>query len=379
MLQEIHIYNCPKLVEVSLEELPSLKILKVSRSRHCVLRSLVHVASSITRTRNRLTNELWGGFGQHIGALEEVRLERLDEIRHLWTLEVAYCENLANSGNKEEDTYGMYFNDIIFLLPSRRGKLKSVLISKCEKISENEFGGRVIDKNEITHCPLLESFPDRELSNLTSLKRLMILECRDMNASFPRGFWPPKLCYLGLGRLKAHELCLLGGPLKEDVNCLNQLFHLTPSPLHFLVIGYFEKLESLSMGLKHLKFLQSLHVHLCPKATYILETLLDSLLCLDVFKCPNLIIGSYRHRISQNPRVVIHTKNIENEEKYSLLSIWQAHMERYFYPRLQLQNSSGFYGTEMNIPDLTISDRITRRHTTSPRGDSSVAFPPWSL
>ncbi|KAJ9556714.1 hypothetical protein OSB04_011328, partial [Centaurea solstitialis] len=108
--QEIHICNCPKFVEVSLGALLSLKVLKVSRSRYCVLRSLVHVASSITKTEIvsilGLKNELWGGVRQHIGALEEVRLER-------------------------------------------RGKLKSVLISECAKMSENELRGGVTEKNEM--------------------------------------------------------------------------------------------------------------------------------------------------------------------------------------------------------------------------------------
>ncbi|KAJ9556589.1 LOW QUALITY PROTEIN: hypothetical protein OSB04_011203 [Centaurea solstitialis] len=149
-LQEIHIYNCPKLVEVSLEELPSLKILKLHRSSEL---GIIFILG--------LTNELWGGVRQHIGPLEEVRLERLDEIRHLReseaeaskilvnlrTLEVAYCENLVSSRNKEEDTFG-----------SKITSIKTLKISYC---------------NNMDHC----NYPD-------SIEKLAIHKCISMTSSF---------------------------------------------------------------------------------------------------------------------------------------------------------------------------------------------------
>ncbi|KAJ9556491.1 hypothetical protein OSB04_011105 [Centaurea solstitialis] len=390
-LQEPSIYNCPNLVEVSLSVLPSLRILKVKESGHGVLRSLVHVASSVIKLEigsiSGLTDELWGGVMEHLGAVEEVRIERRDEIRYLWeseaeackvlvnirTLEVHHCENLVSLGEKEEDNfgsglislktlkvslcnnmercicpnsietliiYGCSITSVSFLSIGGGQKVKSLLIQECDKISENELGGGVTEKNEvlinssmsmlnvveitdwpnlksvvelncfihltrlcITYCPSLESFPDRELSNLTSLKYMEIVNCPRMDASFPGGFWPPRLFSLGIGMLKKPmskwgpqhfptslvELWLFGGSSEEDdVSSFSQLSHLLPSSLTQLGICLFDKLESLSMGLQHLTSLKSLYVYRCPKVKDLPESLLDSLLYLDIFGCPNI-------------------------------------------------------------------------------------------
>ncbi|KAJ9556493.1 hypothetical protein OSB04_011107 [Centaurea solstitialis] len=303
-LQEIHIYNCPKLVEVSLEELPSLKILKLHRS---IL---------------GITNELWGGVGQHIGALEEVRLERLDEIRHLSeskaeaskilvnlrTLEVAYCENLANSGNKEEDTYGSKITSIKTLKISYCNttdhcnypdSIETLAIHKCismtssfsypaEGGSSSRCSFRNVKKSQkmsleedltihrgqnlesivdlVIESDIIETFDDSRVSGYERFLSLWVLASQIVLPWFREVESPWSEWGLQHFLRSLIELCLLGGPLKEDVNCLNQLFHLTPSLLHFLVIGYFEKLESLSMGLKHLKFPSKSPCTLMPKS-----------------------------------------------------------------------------------------------------------------
>ncbi|KAI3693304.1 hypothetical protein L6452_33138 [Arctium lappa] len=416
-LQELCVYNCPNLVEVSLEALPSLRVLKVKRSGHGVLRSLVDVASSVTKLEinsiSGLNDELWRGVMEHLGAVEEVRIKRCDEIRYLWEseaeackvlvnlrmLEVHHCENLVSLGEKEEDNCGSNLislrtlkvlfcnnmercncpNSIETLmiykcssitsvsLPTTRGqKLKSLFIRECEKILENELGGGVTEKNgmlinssmsmlevvyisdwpnlklivelscfirltslEIFDCPGLESFPDRELSNLTSLKHMEIIGCPSMEASFPRGFWPPKLCFLSIGGLKKPmskwgpqhfptslvELRLWGGSSEDDVSSFSQLSHLLPSSLTFLYIGWFEKLESLSMGLQHLTSLQSLIVYRCPKVKDLPESLLASLLWLDIFTLRCSGIGSYGDRISHIPRVSIRSGDLEDIQR----------------------------------------------------------------
>ncbi|KAJ9556707.1 hypothetical protein OSB04_011321 [Centaurea solstitialis] len=427
-LQELSIYNCPNLVEVSLKVLPSLRILKVKESGHGVLRSLVRVDSSVIKLEigsiSGLTDELWGGVMEHLGAVEEVRVERCDEIRYLWeseaeackvlvnirTLEVHHCENLVSLGEKEEDNFGSglislrtlkvsFCNNmercicpnsietlIIFgcrsitsvsFLTIGGKKLKSLLIEECDKISENELGGGVTEKNSvlinssmsmlnvveiadwpnlksvvelscfiqltrlrITSCPSLESFPDRELSNLTSLKYMQIVNCPRMDASFPGGFWPPRLCYLGIGGLKKPmskwgpqhfpasliELWLFGGSSEEedDVSSFGQLSHLLPSSLTDLGIAYLEKLESLSMGLQHLTSLQNLYVYGCPTVKDLPESLLDSLLYLSIFGCPNIRcsgIGSYEHRISHIPRVIIKSGDTEDLQRIDAIHV----------------------------------------------------------
>ncbi|KAM0069783.1 putative leucine-rich repeat domain superfamily [Helianthus debilis subsp. tardiflorus] len=45
----------------------------------------------------------------------------------------------------------------------------------------------------LMNCENLESFPDNELSDLTLLKDLKIIDCPSMDVSFPRGVWPPNL------------------------------------------------------------------------------------------------------------------------------------------------------------------------------------------
>ncbi|KAI3504026.1 hypothetical protein L1887_32570 [Cichorium endivia] len=99
-----------------------------------------------------------------------------------------------------------------------------------------------------------------------------------MDASFPRGLWPPKLRTLVIGRMKKPiskwgpqtfptslvELILIGGQ-SEDVSNFSQLSHLLPSSLTSLCIQQFEKVESVSMGLQHLTSLQHLIISNCPK------------------------------------------------------------------------------------------------------------------
>uniref|UniRef100_A0A251VD85 Putative leucine-rich repeat domain, L domain-like protein n=1 Tax=Helianthus annuus TaxID=4232 RepID=A0A251VD85_HELAN len=136
----------------------------------------------------------------------------------------------------------------------------------------------------IWECKNLESFPDLQLSNLTMLKDLRIRKCPMVDASFPRGLWPPNLCLLRIGGLKKPisewgnqnfpaslvELYLYDEP---DVMNFSQLSHLFPSSLTFLEINNFDNLESLSTGLQHLTSLQHLLIDDCPKVNDLPETL----------------------------------------------------------------------------------------------------------
>ncbi|KAI3504117.1 hypothetical protein L1887_32661 [Cichorium endivia] len=122
-----------------------------------------------------------------------------------------------------------------------------------------------------------------------------------MDASFPRGLWPPKLTFLILGGLKKpisewgpqnfptslHYLDLYGGP-HDDVTDFSRLSDLLPLSLTDLYINKFEKLESVANGLKHLTSLQHLSIYKCPKTMDLPEALLPSLLSLRIYSCPNL-------------------------------------------------------------------------------------------
>ncbi|KAM0069966.1 putative long-chain-fatty-acid--CoA ligase [Helianthus debilis subsp. tardiflorus] len=127
------------------------------------------------------------------------------------------------------------------------------------------------------------------------LKDLTIRKCPMIDASFPRGLWPPKLVTLKVGELKNpisewgyqnFPACLIDLWLYNEprVRNFSQLSDLFPSSLNRLCIQQFEKLESLSMGLQHLTSLQHLVIWTCPKMMYLPETLLPSLLSADAIE-----------------------------------------------------------------------------------------------
>ncbi|KAI7747898.1 hypothetical protein M8C21_002491, partial [Ambrosia artemisiifolia] len=260
-LRELHIKDCPKLIKVSVEELPSLRILQIDRCDGVVLRSLVHVASSITKLEVLsifgLTYEVWRGVMEYLGAVEEVRMYQCNEISYLWESEVearkkeeegnvgsnllssllildvwhcknmegCYCPNSIESlsiGSCTSVTHVSFPTT-----PTGGHKLKSLDISLCNKHMEKinntsmpmleyvfincwtnlrsitELGNFIhVTHLEVYGCPRIESFPDIELSKLISLQFLLIEKCPSMDYSFPRGLWPPKLVSLGIGGLR---------------------------------------------------------------------------------------------------------------------------------------------------------------------------------
>ncbi|KAJ0860912.1 putative leucine-rich repeat domain superfamily [Helianthus annuus] len=119
-LHKLHINSCPELIDVSAEALPSLRVLEIAECGDGVLRSLVRAASSITKLKmssiSGLTYEVWRGVIEHIGAVEEVSIEKCNEIRYLWEseeeaskvlvnikkLEVSYCSNLVSLGERRK-------------------------------------------------------------------------------------------------------------------------------------------------------------------------------------------------------------------------------------------------------------------------------------
>ncbi|KAJ0717425.1 putative P-loop containing nucleoside triphosphate hydrolase, leucine-rich repeat domain superfamily [Helianthus annuus] len=448
-LRELQIKRCPDLIDVSLEALPSLRILRIDGCGESVLRSLVQAASSTTKLKIRsifgLTDEVWRGVIENLGAVEELSIQDCDEIRYLWEsnteaslvlvnlkeLKVWECKNLVSLGEKEEDedntgsdllsslkkldikfcesmerlccpnsiesltiSFCSSVRDVSFPRATTTGgggqnlksltihccgnlksinqlsnstHLTSLAISRCENMElfsdlhqlsnltslyiqgcksiesfsdlELSYLTRLaiegcesiesfpnLQLPNLTHldigscknmkafgdlqlpnliswstidCENLESFPDLQLSNLTMLKDMSIRRCPMIDASFPRGLWPPNLVTLKTGGLKKPisewgsqnfpaslvDLMLCNEP---NVRNFSQLSHLFPSSLTSLSIWEFDNLESISTGLQHLTSLQHLSIWFCPKVNDLPETLLPSLLSLNLGKCPKL-------------------------------------------------------------------------------------------
>ncbi|KAJ0672788.1 putative leucine-rich repeat domain superfamily [Helianthus annuus] len=86
-LQKLQINGCPNLVEVTLEALPSLNDLQLYKCESGVLRSLVEVASAVSKLDiigiSGLNDEVWGGVIEYLGAVEELVIGKCNEIRYL--------------------------------------------------------------------------------------------------------------------------------------------------------------------------------------------------------------------------------------------------------------------------------------------------------
>ncbi|GJT35631.1 NB-ARC domains-containing protein [Tanacetum coccineum] len=111
-LQTLEIVDCPNLVEVSFEALlPSMRVLHLDGSGDGVLTSLIHVASAVTKLSiwsiSGLSDEVWRGVMDYLGAVEEVSIFECNEIRYMWESEAkaskVLVRNLVSLGEKEEE------------------------------------------------------------------------------------------------------------------------------------------------------------------------------------------------------------------------------------------------------------------------------------
>ncbi|KAM0069453.1 putative P-loop containing nucleoside triphosphate hydrolase, leucine-rich repeat domain superfamily [Helianthus debilis subsp. tardiflorus] len=243
-LQKLLIYSCPNLVEVTLEALPSLNDLELDNCDSGVLRSLVEVASAVTKLDiegiSGLNDVVWGGVIEYLGAVEELSTGECNEIRYvvksdadaskilvkLRTLVVVGCDNLVSIGEKEEEDIcrsnlltslrtlkvsqcknmercscpdgveelTVSYCSSMTVVSFRKGgqeKVRSVRIWNCWNLLEKEWGGE--KTNNRSSMPMLEYVFIRDWPNLKSiielnclvhLTELKIYDCENLE-SFP--------------------------------------------------------------------------------------------------------------------------------------------------------------------------------------------------
>ncbi|PWA88606.1 LRR and NB-ARC domains-containing disease resistance protein [Artemisia annua] len=232
--------------------------LKISWCGDGVLRSLVHLAPSVTKLEIKsisgLTNEVWRSVILDLKAVKVLEVKRCHEIRYLWESKEAHASSkvlvnlralhhLSCPNNIE----GLIINNckklksVTFFSMGGGQKLTSVDIFGCEKLMIKElgeggeknklvinskrmpmlqnlwiqdhpnlasiidFGGNFIHLTSLTiwNCNSTEEslFADHQLQSLTSLTRLIIWDCPSMDVP-TAGLWPPNLRVLFLYELK---------------------------------------------------------------------------------------------------------------------------------------------------------------------------------
>ncbi|PWA51219.1 NB-ARC domains-containing protein [Artemisia annua] len=191
-LKELNIEGCPNLVEFSFEApLPSLRVLKISWCGDGVLRSLVHVAPSVTTlivgSISGLTNEVWRGVILDLKAVEELIVDSCNEIRYLWEskeaetgskvlvnlkkLFVFNCKNLMSLGEKDEGEYNYGSN---FLTP-----LRSLLLFGCYRFKHLSCANNIETLN-ISYCEPIKSVTFVSMGGGQKLKSVNIFGCKKL-------------------------------------------------------------------------------------------------------------------------------------------------------------------------------------------------------
>ncbi|KAF5775810.1 putative virus X resistance protein-like, coiled-coil [Helianthus annuus] len=315
-LKELYVKNCPQLIHVSLQALPSLKVLEIHRCGDGVLTSLVQVASSVTKLEidsiSGLTYEVWRGVIRYLKEVEGLSIGGCNEIKYLWESETEAskllgrlkelsfweCSGLISLEEKEEDDN--FGSSTLFSLRSLHvyscssikrlccpNSIESLEIDRCSVITDvylPKDGGNKLKSLTISRCdklegkinntsmPMLETLniykwenlrSISELSNSTHLTSLGIYDC-------PHIMSLPELQLSNLTRLSISEC--------ESLESLPELLNLTSlsvsncdsmeslpelSNLTFLSIEDCERLVSLP-ELKNLALLKDLKIKRCP-------------------------------------------------------------------------------------------------------------------
>ncbi|KAJ0860315.1 putative leucine-rich repeat domain superfamily [Helianthus annuus] len=288
-LQKLEIEYCRNLVEVTLEALPSLNDLSISKCESGVLRSLVEVASAVTKLDingiSGLNDVVWGGVIESLGTVEELHIYGCNEIRYLVKsdadaskilvrlrkLEVFSCDNLESIGEKEEEEENNCRSNLLT-------SLKTLDVSDCKKMERCSCPDG-IEELTINNCSSMTvvSFPKGGQEKLRSLK---IYNCRKL---IERGWGGQKMNNnRSSSSMPMLEYVWISGwrNLKSIIE-LNCLVHLTE-----LMIHNCENLESFPDTLTSLK---KLVIRNCPKLEVsFLGDNLPSLKELSIRNCPRM-------------------------------------------------------------------------------------------
>ncbi|KAJ0851537.1 putative leucine-rich repeat domain superfamily [Helianthus annuus] len=254
-LKELYVKNCPQLIHVSLQALPSLKVLEIYRCGDGVLRSLVQVASSVTKLKIRdvsgLTNEVWRGVIGYLKEVEGLSIWRCNEIKYLWESETEASKLLV-----------------------RLTELSlwecSGLVSLEEKEEDDNFGSSTLLSLRtlyVSHCRSL-----KRLCCPNSIESLDIEEC-----SVIKDVYLPKE---GGNKLKSLRIFNCG-KLEGKIN------NTSMPMLETLNIYKWENLRSIS-ELSNSTHLTSLDIEGCPHIVSLPELQLSNLTRLEISKCENL-------------------------------------------------------------------------------------------
>ncbi|KAF5776044.1 putative leucine-rich repeat domain superfamily [Helianthus annuus] len=280
-LQEIHIEKCPKLIDVSLEAVPSLRVLQIDRCGDGVLRSLVRGASSITILKisyiSGLTYEVWRGVINYLRAVEEVRIYGCHEIRYFWESEVeaskvlvnlkklnlGNCSNLVSLGEKEEDNFGS----------NHPSSLRILEISYCNSM-ENCHCPNSIENLRISGCSSLTcvSFPTTTGGG-QNLKNLDIQNCDKLMENINNTSMP-----------MLETLLILNWTNLKSVVHLSNFLHLTN--LYILHCPSIESFPDLQLS-----NLTNLKIEDCQKMESFPDLRVSNLTSLSVKNCPILDVS----------------------------------------------------------------------------------------
>ncbi|GJX31564.1 NB-ARC domains-containing protein [Tanacetum coccineum] len=173
-LQELKIEFCPNLVDVILKApLLSLKGLTISNCGDGLMRSLVHVAPSVTKLEiesiSGLTNDVWRGVMLHLKALEELYVKYCHKIRYLWESKEAEASSKV-------------------LVNLRKLKVREYknMVSLGEKDEEDNYGSNLLTSLSSLEVWRCENF--KHLSCPNNIKSLKIYGCNSMACvSFSKG------------------------------------------------------------------------------------------------------------------------------------------------------------------------------------------------
>ncbi|KAJ0717016.1 putative P-loop containing nucleoside triphosphate hydrolase, leucine-rich repeat domain superfamily [Helianthus annuus] len=288
-LQKLKIKDCPNLVEVTLEALPSLNDLELDSCDSGVLRSLVEVASAVTKLDingiSGLNDVVWGGVIEYLGAVEELSIRVCNEIRYLVKSDAAAskilvklsklgvygCGNLVSIGEKEEEEDNCRSN----LLTS----LRTLDVSKCKNMERCSCPDGV-EELTVEGCSSMTvvSFPK---GGQEKLRSLTIRDCRNLLEK--EWEWGGQKMNNRSSSMPMLELVSIRDwPNLKSIIELNCLVHLTE-----LIIRNCENVESFPDTLTSLK---KLEIRNCPKleVSSLGDNLTSSLKELTIVNCPRM-------------------------------------------------------------------------------------------